>query len=142
MGLSCPHCGGLIEITKMEDVTSSKPVAQEKGDLALGVLKATGDSVAEKVRELDDKVAAMTGLAKLNNMANGAMGDVRDGLASGWGGAMLGAVKNREEELSRTGYTTDEFAKQDPSLVNKESAARMLQSMIHGSLSKGSNENS
>ena len=78
----------------------------------------------------------MTGLAQLNQMAHGTIGKDTDTLAHGWGGAMLNVVKNREEELSRTGYKPEDFANKDPEMVDKEAAANMLQNMIHGSLNK------
>lgn len=138
MSFKCPHCGSALEVEKCVDLTKAQQAGSEKGDLASGIVKATVDAIEKQVEDAPDKKTAMNSLASLNALANGDLGEEGSGLAAGWGGAMLGALKAKKEEGNQQGaYDPDELAQMDPEQVDKEAVANTLQGMIHGALNKG-----
>jgi len=138
MSFKCPHCGSALEVLKCVDITKAKAVAQPEGDLASGIIKATVDAFEEKVEEVTGTQSAISSLDKLNQLANGSLGEQSSGLAAGWGGAMYGALQaNRDEQEHRRSYDPEEMAKADPDNLDKAAVAKTLQNMIHGALGKG-----
>jgi len=124
-------------VLKAEDITKAQPVAQPNSDLVGGIVQATAAAIEAKVEKASGKEVAVSSLEALNDLANGALGSQGSGLASGWGGAMVDALKSRDKQTSQPGYTPEELAKADPENVDKEAVAKTVQNMLHGALCKG-----
>lgn len=137
MSFKCPHCGEHLEVLKSEDITKAQPVGDPTADLAGGIIQATAAAIDAKIEKVSGKEAAISSLEALNNLANGSLGSGDSGLAAGWGGAMVDSLKSRTEQDSRPGYDPADLAKADPESVDKDAAAKTMQSLIHGALNKG-----
>lgn len=139
MSFKCPHCGSALEVMKCEDLTKAQPVSKPEGDLASGIVEATAAAIEKQVGEVSGTEVAVNSLAMLNNLANGNLGDSESGLASGWGGAMVEALKaRREEDRSAAAYAPETLAQSDPENLDKDAVAKTVQNMIHGALCKES----
>jgi len=137
MSFKCPHCGGVLEVSKCVDLTKAKSVSTEKGDLSSGIVDATVNAIEKQVSSLSGGDAVIDSLTRLNNLANGHLGDTDSGLASGWGGAMVEALKSRRDEGQNVeAYAPEEIAKSDPDSLDKAAVAKAVQNMLHGALSK------
>jgi len=140
MNIKCPHCGGVLEITKAQNLTAAQTVGKPAGTLASGVVKATGESIEKKtVKQVSETVdAVLSSLTALNNLASGNLSKSNDGLASGWSGAMAGALRARMERMESGG----DASVTDSEELNKEAAAKKIQRMLHGALNKKSEDTS
>ena len=141
---SCPHCGKPLEIVKAEDLTASKTVARPTGDLASGIMKATTESIEQKMAKtvettIDENTnKVLSSLEKLNQFASGNLSkDKESGFGAGVRGTMIHAMRKREEMMSK-GY--DPKTIKDPETASKAAAASKLQNLIHGFLNKGSDK--
>lgn len=137
MGTKCPHCGEAIEITKFVDVTTSQPV-DDQGDLGSGIVKSFDEALEAKVAEVDERTQALTGIHRLNDIANGNMSKNDEGLSAGWGGAMHSALKHRDKNPGAV--SAEDIAGVDPERLDKDKAALVVQSLFMGSLSKSEKE--
>jgi len=135
MSFKCPHCGIDLEIIKSEDITKSKTVGQPERDLAGGIVDATSAAIEAKTAEVS-KSSVINSLDSLNKLANASLGEENSGLASGWSGAMVGALKAKREAESGPWYSPEELVSKDPEDINKDAAAKTVQNLIHGALNK------
>ena len=72
MSHNCPHCGKMLDIVKVEDVTASKVVGRPEADLSDGVMKAVSESIEEKIsKKFEETDAVVSSLVRLNKLANG-----------------------------------------------------------------------
>ena len=134
MSVKCPHCHGLIEITKCVEIKSAKSVGDVPNDLGSSVAKSVSEAVDEKVAKFDESMDALTGIRKLNEIARGDLSDSSGTtLAGGWGGAMSHAMRSRGT-MRKSSVSAEDFAKQDPSMVDKSQAATLIQNLIGNAL--------
>jgi hypothetical protein len=138
MELKCPHCGGVLEITKAQTITSAKSVGRPSGSLQSGIIKAAGESIEERmVKKVESGVnAAISSLEALNALANGSFSKNGDGLASGWGGSMSQVLRARSHLVEKE--SVGGVAGADLDSMDKAVLARKVQNLMHGALNKNS----
>jgi len=131
MRYNCPHCGHPVALDiKKADVTKAKPVAQPKGDLKQGVVKATADAVEEKLK------GSLGFLDKFNQSAAGSFGDSDAGLGAGYAQMTQELMKRRDEALKNG---VEIGSPEDVASGGKASKAAMIQQALLNGLSKGGN---
>lgn len=129
MQYNCPHCGHPVTLDiKKADVTKAKAVAQPKGDLKQGIVKATADAVEEKM----DKSLGF--LDKFNKSAAGSFGKSSAGLGDGYA-QMTQELMRRREEALRNGIAIG--SAEDVASGGKASQAAIIQNALLKGLSKG-----
>jgi len=96
MGSECPHCGGLLNIVKV-NVTKSKAVSG-KGDLLSGIMKSTVSAVEEK---LDSNASNL--LSAFNRCAAQTFTDGDESLSGSWLNNLNKQMQIREEVIKHGG---------------------------------------
>ena len=135
MSIECPHCGKhlIFKDVTFQAIEAVKPVGKSGVDLQKGIVEAAEDAVSAKVRELDERVQAITDLQTMSdNLVKGPTD--RSTLANGWGGAMVDAVHKRrmsQDYSPQGGGLTAENGE-----VNKDAAANLVQNLMHSALNK------